>query len=62
MNSRTDELTFEGRSFTYTKNRRGPSTVLWGTLDVTAAGEDDFNQGQLAGSYQRGSSSSMTGS
>ena len=37
-----DERTHLGRSFMYTRNKRGPRTVTWATPDVTGLVSDDF--------------------
>ena len=37
-----DERTHLGRSFMYTRNKRGPRTVLWGTPHVIGLVSDDF--------------------
>ena len=42
-NSRVwDEVTHWGKSFKYTRNNNGPSTVPWGTPDVTGLVSDEL--------------------
>ena len=41
-NNLTVDWTQWGRSLIYARNKRGPSTIPWGTPDVTGAGLDVF--------------------